>query len=487
MTSQEAMLTAGTRIEAGKRYGFFTDTSLCIGCKACEVACKEWNALPADDVGLTGHSYDNTSMLSATTWRHVAFVEQIGGDGRRMADGGRRAQDGGPDGRVTVMPPFQSNWLMMSDVCKHCAHAACLEACPTGALFYTEFHTVVVQQDICNGCGYCVPACPFGVVELDQFDGKAHKCTLCYDRAKGGLEPACAKACPTDSIQFGEVGELQARARRRAGDLHQKGVAAAYLYGLPDGPGATGGIGELNAFFLLLDRPEVYNLPPAPVLPSTRVKPGFIAGLLAMAGLVGAGVGERLQPRARAPAQLVELAELDRVGWASLRAGRFLVILEAVVAERALPHAPVLLALVEDAEGARGNAVAAAVADVLLHDHGPELGAKQRAGGAYLQAGRIGAVLAHVGGHQPAQALAVLIGAKAGLLDELVERRRLHELAAVGVQAHLLALLDDPEVYGLPPDPVDATRDLTSSWGSAAAAAAGLAAALAAAVFGGRR
>ena len=122
------------------------------------------------------------------------------------------------------MPPFQSNWLMMSDVCKHCSPAPCLEACPTGALFRTEFDTVVVQQDICNGCGYCVPACPFGVVEVALEDGKAHKCTLCYDRLKGGLEPACAKACPTDSIQFGELSDLHARAHRRVAALHEQGV-----------------------------------------------------------------------------------------------------------------------------------------------------------------------------------------------------------------------------------------------------------------------
>jgi formate dehydrogenase iron-sulfur subunit len=267
----EAELTAGSRVEPGDSYGFFTDTSLCIGCKACEVACKEWNALPADNLGLTGHSFDNTGALSATTWRHVAFIEQLG------APGG--------NGRPGVMPPFQSNWLMASDVCKHCAHAGCVEACPTGALFHTEFGNVVVQQDICNGCGYCVPSCPFGVVDLNFNDGKAHKCTLCYDRLKGGLEPACAKSCPTDSIQFGKLRELQERARRRVEALQEQGVSNAYLYGAPGGPGATDGIGGLNAFFLLLDRPEVYNLPAAPTLPSTRVGPGLAAGLATMAGL----------------------------------------------------------------------------------------------------------------------------------------------------------------------------------------------------------
>src|SRR3954469_12256090 len=265
----EAELTAGVKIEPGKRYGFFTDTTLCIGCKACEVACKEWNSLPADDLGLTGNSYDNTRDLGANTWRHVHFIEKISQDGRR----------------ATEMQPFQSNWLMMSDVCKHCANAPCLEPCPTGAIFRTEFDTVVVQQDICNGCGYCVPACPFGVVAMDDNDGKAHKCTLCYDRMKGGLEPACAKSCPTDSIQFGPVEELQAHAEKRVQELRERGVAGARLYGTPGEEGATGGIKHLNASFLLLDRPEVYTLPAAPSRPAERIAPALGSGLVAVAGL----------------------------------------------------------------------------------------------------------------------------------------------------------------------------------------------------------
>ena len=180
---------------------------------------------------------------------------------------------------------------MMSDVCKHCHNAPCLEACPTGALFRTEFDTVVVQQDICNGCGYCVPACPFGVVDISTLDGKAHKCTLCYDRLKGGLEPACAKSCPTDSIQFGEVGELQQR-RAGAGGAAACGWTSgrAYLYGTPGAPGATGGLEHLNAFFLLTAPPETYNLPRAPTRPANRVAPSLAAGLTAMLGLAVAAV-----------------------------------------------------------------------------------------------------------------------------------------------------------------------------------------------------
>jgi formate dehydrogenase iron-sulfur subunit len=228
------------------RLGFFTDTSVCIGCKACEVACKEWNAVPEDGLVLTGMSYDNTADLSATTWRHVAFIEQPASDG------------GGGDLR----------WLMASNVCKHCSEAACLDVCPTGALMRTEFGTVVVQDDICNGCGYCVSACPFGVIGRSKIDGGAHKCTLCYDRLGDGLMPACAKACPTESIQFGPLAELRERAQQRVDDLHAAGESRARLYG--EDP--ADGIGGAGAMFLLLDEPEVYGLPPDPVV-TTRDLP----------------------------------------------------------------------------------------------------------------------------------------------------------------------------------------------------------------------
>jgi formate dehydrogenase iron-sulfur subunit len=251
--------TATGRRPMTERVGFFTDTTLCIGCKACEVACKEWNGVPDDGLNFLGQSYDNTGELGADTWRHVAFIEQtkpVGVAENTAVENETAAGD--------------VRWLMSSDVCKHCTHAACLDVCPTGSLFRTEFGTVVVQQDICNGCGYCVPACPFGVIDQREDDGRVWKCTLCYDRVGVGLEPACAKACPTKSIQFGPLDELRERARDRVSALHQRGVTDARLYG--DDP--SDGVGGMGAFFLLLDDPEVYRLPPDPAV-TTRDLPSM--------------------------------------------------------------------------------------------------------------------------------------------------------------------------------------------------------------------
>src|SRR3954453_9657274 len=280
-----------------ERMGFFTDTTVCIGCKACEVACKQWNDLPADGSEFRrGGSYDHTGELGASTWRHVRFVELLepspvqraeaeaalargeGGAVPRipataLADAGGAvtddelpdlvalAQDGGGNGPaagtvdVAAAVADMSRWVFMSDVCKHCTNAGCMDACPTGALIRTEFETVVLQQDVCNGCGYCVPSCPFGVVDRDHRDGRAAKCTLCYDRLQDGLEPACAKSCPTDSIVFGASDEPAELAGKRVGELHDRGLENAYLYGAGDDADhqLAGGLG---AFFLLTEAPE---------------------------------------------------------------------------------------------------------------------------------------------------------------------------------------------------------------------------------------
>lgn len=337
---------------AHDRKGFFTDTSICIGCKACEVACKEWNRNPQDGTfELLGSSYDNTGQLGANTWRHVAFIEQDGERIDRARESGRRLVDlGMPTVRTADFPAESATgtasspasaggdpasadraqlsdlglpedlseidtappdtpdfrWLMSSDVCKHCTHAGCLDVCPTGALFRTEYGTVVVQNDVCNGCGTCVAGCPFGVIERRDDgtvntptqrddrraadmdipnEGTANKCTLCYDRLVDGLEPACAKTCPTESIRFGDREDMVAKAEERVRELHDRGLTEARLYGANpnDGVGGTGSV------FLLLDEPEVYGLPPDPHVP-TRDMPGMwkTAGIAALGMLTAA-------------------------------------------------------------------------------------------------------------------------------------------------------------------------------------------------------
>jgi formate dehydrogenase iron-sulfur subunit len=268
-----------TDIKPGQAYGFFTDTSVCIGCKACEVACKQWNLLDGN-APTFGDGFDNTGQLDAQNWRHVQFID-------RVPDALSNAGQG-------------KAWLMMSDVCKHCTHASCLEVCPTNAIIRTEFDTVYIQPDVCNGCRDCIAACPYGVIEMDKQRGVAQKCTLCYDRLQGGLDPACAKACPTQSIQFGPVAELRDKAKQRLDALHSQGVPEAQLYGADDSV-----YGGLNAFFLLMDKPEVYGLPDAEnaVLPSRNNKPGYLTALAtAVVGVIGGLIALRRRRTAPAPA-----------------------------------------------------------------------------------------------------------------------------------------------------------------------------------------
>jgi formate dehydrogenase iron-sulfur subunit len=240
---------------------FLTDASLCIGCKACEVACKEWNELPDDGFSWSGHSYDNTRALGASTWRHVLFLEQKQPMGSQLAG---------------INEPFR--WQFLSDVCKHCANAGCLEACPTGSIVRTEVGSVFVQPDICNGCGYCVVSCPFGVIEKRPEDGRAFKCTFCYDRQKAGLIPACAKACPTESIQFGDLEVLRQRGKKRVQDLQERGYSDARIYDSQETS-----VGGLHAFFVILGEPEAYNLPPAPEVPTAYLKSAWTSAFISAA------------------------------------------------------------------------------------------------------------------------------------------------------------------------------------------------------------
>ena len=269
-------------------YAFTFDASACSGCKACQVACKEWNELEGEPdhfqevngrlkaINFTGNSYDNTGRLSATDWRHVRFIENIAPDRSSVA------------------------WYMMSDSCKHCVQAGCLEVCPTHALRRTDLGNVVVDQDVCNGCRACVAACPYGVISYSTRTGTVHKCTLCDDRIHNGLETACAKACPTDSIVFGEVDELRVNARKRVETLKQLGFAKANLYG------DTDILGGLNVFYLLLDDPELYGQPRNPQLPQRNLVSGSLwsvasAIALGIAALIafrnrGAEVDARKEP-----------------------------------------------------------------------------------------------------------------------------------------------------------------------------------------------
>lgn len=262
--------------------GMFVDTTLCTGCKACQVACKQWNELPEEDRAAVvehrafiGDSYDNTGRLSATNWRHVKFVEQFSED------------------------RTDARWLMMSDSCKHCEQAGCLEVCPTGALYRTQFGSVDIHQDVCIGCRYCVGACPFGVIDYNRGTGRVNKCILCQDRMETGDGTACAKSCPTSSLTYGRVEDLKAMAAARVRQLHAQGKTDAYVYGwdlgnsgvITQGPNKGQAVkdmevvGGLNVFYLLMDQPSVYGLPSAPQLPQRNLAPSAGVALISAAVL----------------------------------------------------------------------------------------------------------------------------------------------------------------------------------------------------------
>ena len=274
--------------------GMFVDTTVCTGCKACQVACKQWNEIEpgSGPIGMTdeaavrehraftGDSYDNTGHLNSYDWRHVKFIEQIGPDKATSDRTGAR-------------------WLMMSDSCKHCEQAGCLEVCPTGALYRTQFGSVDIHQDVCIGCRYCVGACPFGVIEFNKNTGRVNKCILCQDRLEQGMSTACAKACPTSSLTYGKVDDLKIMAAERVRTLHARGQTDAYIYGwdlgnkgtITAGPNKGAAVkdmevvGGLNVFYLLMDKPEVYSLPANPSLPQRNFAPSAGVALISAAVL----------------------------------------------------------------------------------------------------------------------------------------------------------------------------------------------------------
>ncbi|MEO7167916.1 MAG: 4Fe-4S dicluster domain-containing protein [Chthoniobacterales bacterium] len=278
-----------TFVDDRAEVGFFTDPSVCIGCKACEVACKEWNEVPDDGFTWTGNSYDNTGHVGASTWRHVLFVEQDLRKGNQVTGpmGLPSNQDSAISNQQSEEDPFR--WIFLSDVCKHCEEAGCLEACPTGSIVRTEIGSVLVQNDICNGCGYCVVNCPFGVIDKRPEPlpdaGGAFKCTFCYDRQKSGLTPACAKVCPTESIVFGRLDDLRVRANERVRVLRESGHTDAQLYD----PQETS-VHGLHAFFLIFGAPEVYGLPPKPQVPTIYLKSSWAAAIITAVGAVAASL-----------------------------------------------------------------------------------------------------------------------------------------------------------------------------------------------------
>jgi formate dehydrogenase iron-sulfur subunit len=259
---------------------FLTDSTVCIGCKACEVACKEWNDVPSDGYAWSGFSYDNTVALGHSTWRHVKFVEAAPAVGL----GGNA--------------PDHLAWQFSSDVCRHCEHAGCLEACPTGSIVRTEFGSVYVQPDVCNGCGYCVVSCPFGVVDRRPDDGRAFKCTFCYDRQQAGLRPACATACPTDSIQFGTLEEMRVRAAERIDTLHQRGMKDATIYDPVDTS-----VGGVHAISIVRGDPRAFNMPPAPQVPTVYLAEGWRSAALGAGALLASAVLSFLATRRHAEEQ----------------------------------------------------------------------------------------------------------------------------------------------------------------------------------------
>lgn len=224
------------------------DTSKCIACRGCQVACKQWHARQGEPTSFVG-TYENPPDLSAQTWRKVRFVEMTG-----------------PDGQV--------RWRFISDACKHCTDASCLAVCPTGALFRRPWGAVDLNQEVCNGCRYCVAACPFGVVTFNEKTGRVDKCVLCPDRVEAGLEPACVTTCPTDALSFGDRDQLLSQAKKRVAELQAKGEKGAQLYGERE-------LSGLHQIFVLLEPPQVYGQPEQPRFATTSVFPSASTSILA--------------------------------------------------------------------------------------------------------------------------------------------------------------------------------------------------------------
>jgi len=236
ITARSATTTASPGVRQHLEVAKLIDISKCIGCKACQVACMEWNDL-RDQVGHNTGTYQNPPDLDGATWTLMRFYE---------------------------VEPEQNRleWLIRKDGCMHCADPGCLAACPApGAIVQYSNGIVDFNEDNCIGCGYCITGCPFDIPRLSKKDHKAYKCTLCSDRVSVGLEPACVKTCPTGAITFGSKDDMKAHAADRITDLNSRGYTNAALYDPP-------GVGGTHVMYVLQhgDQPEIYGLPKDPAI-----------------------------------------------------------------------------------------------------------------------------------------------------------------------------------------------------------------------------
>ena len=229
------------------------DVSKCMGCRACQVACKQWNQLPAVKTHFTG-SYQNPPTLNASTWTLIQFIEP-------------------EDGPV--------RWLFRKQQCLHCGDPACVDACPTGAMKKRADGIVFVDQDMCAGCKYCVEVCPFGTPQADHNSGTAKKCRMCIDRVDNGLQPACATACPTGAVKFGTRNELLKLAKERQAILEKRTGKKPRIYGEVE-------LGGLGVMYILPEKASTYGLPEQPKKPLILPKwlYGIIPGAAVLYGLL---------------------------------------------------------------------------------------------------------------------------------------------------------------------------------------------------------
>ncbi|WP_457638307.1 4Fe-4S dicluster domain-containing protein [Oceanithermus sp.] len=237
-------------------YAILFDASHCTGCRACQVACKQWNDLPGEATENHG-SYENPPALSADTWLRMKFTEGVVG------------------GEVF--------WDFTRDSCMHCTSAACVESCPTGAVNYREGGIVTIDDNWCIGCRNCVQACPYEAIHFNEQKGVVEKCSMCYDRVSNGLEPACVKSCPTGALKSGTYAEMKKLAEERLAQLKAAGYKEANIYGLNE-------MGGTHVIYVLLKHPSTYGLPVGLTTEKKKIASGWLSAGIAAAVLGLAGV-----------------------------------------------------------------------------------------------------------------------------------------------------------------------------------------------------